>query len=339
MPQSAAPSLPNGIEIFAAGTRRADDGTLHTITKADLADVVNNYDPALHEAPLTVGHPEHDKPAYGWVQSMSVEGGKLKMNARDVEPQFAEMVRTKRFKKRSAAFYHPQDPSNPTPGKWYLRHVANLGAQPPAVKGLKDIPNFSEAAPAVCFSEALTQEQPEMTIEEQLAAARAEAEAERKKAADADKARLEAVNAQKTAEGQVAQFAEQARTTQRLGFVAFAESLVNAEGGPRLKPADKDMAVATMEALAAAKPVEFSEGNTVKKVSPLDWFKSVLAGGQPVVQFGEFASRSKDPGADAVAPGSAKGKSDAEIDKAAKAYAAQHKVTYAEAARAVTFTD
>lgn len=334
MPQSAAPSLPNGIEIFAAGTRRADDGTLHTITEADLADVVNNYDPALHEAPLTVGHPEGDKPAYGWVAGLSVDGIKLKSDHRAVEPQFAEMVRAERFSKRSAAFYHPQDPANPTPGKWYLRHVAFLGAQPPAIKGLKPIPNFSEAAGAVCFSEALTQEQDDMSkeLEQQLAAAKAELEQERSKAAAAEQAR-------QAAEGQVTQFAEQARATQRQGFVAFAESLVNAEGGPRLKPADKDMAVAAMEVLATAKPVEFSEGNTVKKVSPLDWFKSVLAGGQPVVQFGEFASRSKDPGADAVAPGSAKGKSDAEIDKAAKAYAAQHKVTYAEAARAVTFTD
>lgn len=334
MPQSAAPSLPNGIEIFAAGTRRADDGTLHTITEADLADVVNNYDPALHEAPLTVGHPEGDKPAYGWVAGLSVDGIKLKSDHRAVEPQFAEMVRAERFSKRSAAFYHPQDPANPTPGKWYLRHVAFLGAQPPAIKGLKPIPNFSEAAGAVCFSEALTQEQDDMSkeLEQQLAAAKAELEQERSKAAAAEQAR-------KAAEGQVTQFAEQARATQRQGFVAFAESLVNAEGGPRLKPADKDMAVAAMEVLATANPVEFSEGNTVKKVSPLDWFKSVLAGGQPVVQFGEFASRSKDPGADAVAPGSAKGKSDAEIDKAAKAYAAQHKVTYAEAARAVTFTD
>jgi len=335
MPQSAAPSLPNGIEIFAAGTRRADDGTLHTITEADLADVVNNYDPALHEAPLTVGHPEGDKPAYGWVAGLSVDGIKLKSDHRAVEPQFAEMVRAERFSKRSAAFYHPQDPANPTPGKWYLRHVAFLGAQPPAIKGLKPIPNFSEAAGAVCFSEALTQEQDDMSkeLEQQLAAAKAELEQERSKAAAAEQAR-------QAAEGQVTQFAEQARATQRAGFVAFAESLVNADGGPRLKPADKSMAVAAMEILAAAQPVEFSEGDTTKKVAPLEWFQKVLAAGAPVVQFGEFASRSKDHGGEgaASAPGSAKGKTDAEIDKAAQDYARTHKVAYAEAVRAVTFS-
>ena len=59
------------------------------------------------------------------------------MDAKDVEPQFAEMVNTRRFPKRSTAFYTPDHPQNPKPGVWYLRHVAFLGAQPPAVKGLR----------------------------------------------------------------------------------------------------------------------------------------------------------------------------------------------------------
>jgi hypothetical protein len=88
------------------------------------------------------------------------------------------------------------------------------------------------------------------------------------------------------------------------------------------------MAVATLVALDAAAPVEFSEGDATRKVSPLQWLQDLITGAAPKVQFGEFA-----PGA--VAAG-AKGKSDAEIDQAARAYAAQHKVSYAEALGAVT---
>ncbi len=43
----------------------------------------------------------------------------------------------------SASFYLPDSPSNPKPGVLYLRHVGFLGAQPPSVKGLKQV-SFSE---------------------------------------------------------------------------------------------------------------------------------------------------------------------------------------------------
>src|SRR5690606_2877795 len=100
----------------------------------DLEAIAAGYDPALHEAPLTVGHPAHDRPAYGWVGAVQVmPDGRLAITPRDVEPQFAEMVAARRFPKRSAAFYPPTHPKNPTPGRWYLRHVGFLGAQPPAI--------------------------------------------------------------------------------------------------------------------------------------------------------------------------------------------------------------
>ncbi|MDL6388248.1 peptidase, partial [Escherichia coli] len=60
-----------------------------------------------------------------------------------LDPQFAEMVTDGRFKKVSASFYLPDSPSNPKPGVLYLRHVGFLGAQPPSVKGLKQV-SFSE---------------------------------------------------------------------------------------------------------------------------------------------------------------------------------------------------
>jgi len=66
---------------------------------------------------------------------------------------FAEMVKNGAFKKISASFYTPDSASNPVPGVFYLRHVGFLGAEPPAVKGLR-APEFSDAAEGVVeFSE------------------------------------------------------------------------------------------------------------------------------------------------------------------------------------------
>ena len=63
------------------------------------------------------------------------------------------MVAAGRFKKRSASFYTPDSPNNPKPGVYYLRHVGFLGAQPPAVKGLKEVA-FAEDDGVVEFTDA-----------------------------------------------------------------------------------------------------------------------------------------------------------------------------------------
>ena len=54
------------IELFRAG----DPGPTGRYTEKDLDRVVASYDPKLHQAPVVIGHPEHDKQAYGWVESL-----------------------------------------------------------------------------------------------------------------------------------------------------------------------------------------------------------------------------------------------------------------------------
>lgn len=332
---STPPTLPPGIEIFAAGTRVADDGTTHTITEADLAASAAAYDPALHEAPHVVGHPKDNAPAYGWVKRLAVQGGVLQVaEHQQVEPQFAELVAAGRVKKRSTSFYHPKDPHNPKPGVWYVRHVGWLGAQPPAVKGLKDV-NFSEddTGCAVCFSEPVTtpptQEPDDMSKELEEKLAKAQKDLDAANAATAA-AQAEAAAAKKKAEeatAQAANFAERAKADRTAGFVSFCEAQVKAG---TLLPKDQAMAVAAQEALADAAPVEFAEGDTTRKVNLVQWLQGVISGAKPKVDFGEFAGGKVPEGA-----GGSKGKSDAEIDKAARAYMAQHKVNYAEAVSAV----
>lgn len=319
-------TLPDQIEIFRAGRHVDDAGNAHDFSEVDVAAIAARYNPALREAPLTVGHPASNLPAYGWVKGLGASAGVLTMDPHQVEPQFAEMVQAGRFKKRSASFYPPAHPSNPAPGQWYLRHVAFLGAQPPAVAGLKDI-QFAEgdAEGAVSFSEtAITQK--ETLMDEETKARLAQAEAE---AAAAKKAQAEAEAATKAAQEQLAQFAEAQRQGRHTAHVSFAEAQVKAG---KLLPKDKDTAVAVLDQLAESQPVEFSEAGVSKKVAPAEWFKGLIEGAKPLVEFGEFAGGN-------AGGESTKGLSDAEIDKRAKAFAAQHNVSYAEAlSKVVSFT-
>lgn len=330
--------LPPQIEIFRTGRHIDDLGTVHNFSAADVAGMVASYDPAVREAPLTIGHPEHNLPAYGWVKSLEVNtAGNLVMNTHQVQPKFAEMVAAKLFKKRSASFYPPSHPSNPKPGNWSLRHVAFLGAQPPAIAGLAD---FSEgdSTGTVSFSEGdvlatptdqtvtlSNQEQLRMTqeLQNQLAA-------EQAKNATLEAARLKLEGEATAARTQLAEFSENAKRDRTAGFVSFAEAQVKTGC---LLPKEKDAAVSVLGTLADAQPVSFAESGGTKTVSAVDWLKDLITRAKPVVSFGEHAAGTLSAGQ------GTEGLSDAQIDAKAKAYASQHKVSYAEGLSAVaTFT-
>lgn len=136
--------------IFKPGKHTAMSGTTLDFNEAMLKAAVAAYDPSLHEAPIVVGHPKDNGPAYGWVQALSYNEatGEIEVDPAQVDEAFAEMVQAGRFKKRSASWYLPDSPANPKPGTLYLRHVAFLGAQPPALKGLRDV-SFNEGEEGV----------------------------------------------------------------------------------------------------------------------------------------------------------------------------------------------
>ncbi|MCA3367276.1 MAG: peptidase [Roseomonas sp.] len=137
------------LHIFRSGVHQPMQGGALEFREADLAATAAAYDPALGEAPLVVGHPKTDAPAYGWVRALRAEGGDLVAEPHQVEPAFAEMVASGRFKKISASFYTPNHPSNPKPGAFYLKHVGFLGAAAPAVKGLRDVAFAADEADVI----------------------------------------------------------------------------------------------------------------------------------------------------------------------------------------------
>jgi hypothetical protein len=152
-PDRKAPVDPT-IEIFRPGRHTPRQGPALDFSAADLAAMVAAYDPAIYKAPIVVGHPATDAPAYGWVGDLSVAGDRVTASVQQVEPAFAELVRAGRYRNVSASFWAPSSPNNPKPGAYYLRHVGFLGAHPPAVKGLKPA-NFAEGEVGVVeFSEA-----------------------------------------------------------------------------------------------------------------------------------------------------------------------------------------
>jgi hypothetical protein len=127
------------LHIFRAGSHSPMQGGTLDFSAADLAATAAAYDPARYEAPLVVGHPALNAPAYGWVEGLAARGEDLVATPRQVDASFAELVKGGRYKKISASFWSPNARDNPAPGVWSLRHVGFLGAVPPAVKGLREV--------------------------------------------------------------------------------------------------------------------------------------------------------------------------------------------------------
>lgn len=142
-------SLTARIEVFRPGTFTPMQGEPITYSAADLRAVADAYDAATAPAPIVIGHPEIDAPAFGWVEGFDYDSRaeRLVANLHQIEPAFAGLVKAGRFKKVSLAFFGPGQPHNPVPGTWYPKHVGFLGAAAPAVSGLRNA-SFAGAAGA-----------------------------------------------------------------------------------------------------------------------------------------------------------------------------------------------
>lgn len=123
-------SISDWIAIFRTGTHTDSDGRTKIWTEEDLDKIVAQYNPEVHEAPVVIGHPKTDAPAWGWVEALKREGQVLYAKLKDLAPEFVEMVRRGLFKKRSVSLDLET---------LALRHIGFLGAMPPAVEGLPNI--------------------------------------------------------------------------------------------------------------------------------------------------------------------------------------------------------
>lgn len=127
------------IEVFRSGTFTSMEGRRITYTPAQLRAIADAYDPATAPAPAVVGHPDHTAPALAWVRSFAydAQADRLRATLEDVQPELAEAVAAKTYRRVSLSMFDPDHPANPRPGTWYPRHVGFLGGASPAVTGLR----------------------------------------------------------------------------------------------------------------------------------------------------------------------------------------------------------
>lgn len=133
------------IEILKVGVHTASNGITQGFSHEIAQEIVDSYSPDLFKAPLIVshntgGHGDRDiintELAFGTPKYLKKVGDRVKAVFEKLSPQFVEWTRNHQILGISPSFYPPNHSGNPTPGKWHLRHIAGLGKNPPAIKGM-----------------------------------------------------------------------------------------------------------------------------------------------------------------------------------------------------------
>lgn len=314
------------IEVFRPGTFTPMGGKPITFSAADLRAVADAYDPDTAPAPIVVGHPGTDAPAFGWAESFDYDAAteRLYANVHQIEPAFAEAVKAGRYKKVSMQYFSPGQAHNPVPGTWYPKHVGFLGGAAPAVPGLKNIQFSGE--PGVTFEAAFGTADEAASLFRKLR----DLLIEKFGLEDADKALpswqiewlddLEPARAMPAysadpvpedlqpttnpekepavakqpdpafAERDADLTAREARIAAREAELTHAGHAAFAEGlveDGKLLPASKDKVVALLDALPGEAAVSFSEGSA--KLTPVAALKEILEAQPKIVSFGEEA--------------------------------------------------
>jgi hypothetical protein len=292
-------NLTDWIEVFRAG--KYPQGSF---TEDDVAEMANNYDPNIHEAPITLDH--NDKgPAYGWVEQLKVRGGVLLAKFKQVSDSLKKLVSSGQYKKRSAEIY----PTFDATGGKYLRAVSFVTV--PQVKGLQpafgDTLKFSDTKgeyQTLSFSDDETpkEHKPDMSKEGgDMDEKQVQALIDNATASFSEK--IDALESQHKAEtekyeGEITKLKEQ--NTNALTKLSEAEQAQKAaeintfcdkmKSELRLTPAMETSAMPIMKVLAGvSETVKFSEGDKEVEKTPLALFQDFIKS-LPKIDNGEFAA-------------------------------------------------
>lgn len=308
------------LEIFKAGKHVDASGVTREFSESDLVASAAAYSPSLHEAPLTIGHPQHDDPAYGWVDSVDVKAGSFLANPKQVDAKFAEAVKAGKFKKISASFYAPDSPNNPVKGVYYLRHVGFLGAMPPAVKGMKSVDFAEQEEGVVEFAEIDFMDWDDLTVAglfsnlrewiiskfdletadrvvpiyaiDQLKMSATQEEIKPEMPMDYSETKPETADFAERENFLALREAEIVKREAKLTETEFSEYCDRLITEGKVYPREKSQVVATLVSLAKLpEAVEFAEGEgELKTSSLLDAYKSSLQNRPKVIDFAELPS-------------------------------------------------
>ncbi|MDE0389880.1 MAG: hypothetical protein OXI75_14370 [Rhodospirillales bacterium] len=147
-------ALDGWIDICRAGTWRDIAGREVTIDEARLDRIVAEH-AAADPAPVVVGHPEADAPAFAWIDALRRSGDRLQAKLRDISAPFREAVEAGRYAGRSIALRGDT-----------LRHLGFLGGRAPAVPGLAPTCFASAPETVIAFADSAA-EAPQQSSEVQ----------------------------------------------------------------------------------------------------------------------------------------------------------------------------
>jgi len=292
-----------GVEIFSTGKHRGSETV--QITDDDLTEMVNSFN-ALgaqegYKPVLKLGHEDAQKffgqrkgaPNLGFVEKIWKEGGKILADFSNVPDALVDLIKARRYNAVSIEMFPKTEVGGATFSN-VLTAVALLGAELPAVKGLKELaatlfteepdgPDFSGDALKLTSEEedmaTYSQEQLDQLVEAAVAKAKDEVRAEfAEQVATLSTERDDAAKGKETAENALRQYEDDTRKSD-------AETMVNdAIKAGKLTPAQKDEATAF--ALNLTGTVKF--GDTEKSAS--DMFKSFIDALPPKVDFDEHGA-------------------------------------------------
>lgn len=148
-----------GVEIFAPGTHNGD-----AYTERDIDDMVDAAAKLDFRPAIKVGHTKNDNPgapAYGYVENLRKQGGKLVADLTDMHDSVVDAIRSKAYDRLSSEIYFNLKRG----GNQYrraLKAVALLGSEVPAVASLVPLHKMEFAAEGYESLSALEQD---LTVE------------------------------------------------------------------------------------------------------------------------------------------------------------------------------
>lgn len=132
------------ITISPLGTYTTKRGQRGSFGEAALHSAALSYDAISDPAPLVIGTPKMADPAYGWIGSLTMRGGKLIARLDRYSTEFAEKVRNGHYSMAGVSLYQPNCPNNPKPGQWYLKHISFQGSEPDTASST-DLTSYAQA--------------------------------------------------------------------------------------------------------------------------------------------------------------------------------------------------
>ena len=263
------------LHLARIGTFTDMHGQDVSLTPELLEQLAASYDPAIYQAPLVIGHPKTNSPAFGWLETLEATPEGLFGAPINVDPAFAEAVTSGRYPQRSLSFWPADHPGSPTPGKPYVRHLGVLGAMPPAIPGLRGADLAADDGTTILFSTPQTSNAMSDIPEVVELAAREAALADLK--AELDR--------------RAQDLADQELALRRAAVVAFCDDLA-AEA--RIRPADVPALSEIVLRLEQSEPALcFAAPDTESPAPSATWLKTFLAGLPPLVELSEVATQAR----------------------------------------------